>query len=131
MKALWDSARSTLVDFEERLMQFSSELAEIKREARQKQQDAAHFNHESLSKDSQAMNSQFLKEKAMKEEEKQSKLAADEILRSYKGGVNENDLKLKEIKEESKTKKQAADEINHAYNGAKHSPNAVKEIESN
>ena len=92
-------------------------LAEIKKEARKQKQDAANFNHEALSKDSQALDDRYLKDKATKEELRQSKLAADEIHRGYKGGVKEDDLKLAEIKKEGRLKKQAADENNHGYKG--------------
>lgn len=92
-------------------------LAQIKREAREKKQEAAHFNHESLSKSSQALDSHFLKEKAMKEDDKLKKIAADEFQRSYKGGVSGDDLILAEIKKEERQKKIAASEINRGYKG--------------
>jgi len=92
-------------------------LAEIKKEARQKEHDAANHNHSNLSKNSQDMNGQYLKDKAAKEEERQKKLAADEMRKGYKGGVREDDLKLAGIKKEERLKKQAADEINRGYKG--------------
>jgi len=77
-------------------------LSTIKKETRKNKEDAANYLHEKLTKESQALDDQFLKEKAAKEEDKRGKLATAEMLSQYKGGVNENDLKLNKIKKEAR-----------------------------
>jgi len=77
-------------------------LSTIKKETRKNKEDAANYLHEKLTKESQALGDQFLKEKAAKEEDKRGKLATAEMMRQYKGGVNENDLKLNKIKKEAR-----------------------------
>ncbi|CAB9522470.1 expressed unknown protein (Partial), partial [Seminavis robusta] len=99
------------------LNQTDIQLAEIKREARKSQADAAKFMHESLSKASQGCDAQFLRDKAIKEEARQKQLAANKMRLGYKGGVNEDDLKLSEIKKEERMKKQEVEELNRGYKG--------------
>jgi hypothetical protein len=91
--------------------------AEIKKEIKKSQQDAAKFMHENLSKGSQGLDQQYLKDKAAKEEGRQKKLAADEAKHGYNGSVNENDLKLAQIKKEHRKQMAATSQMNSGYKG--------------